>query len=438
MALDLSEDLLARSCTGSNMNTAPPRSRYTLLIPTFNRPAELRSLLGYLAARRFPYPVRVLDSSSGGTSAQNRETVNRAEIDVIHKVFDPAVEIHEKVTLALAEVESTYCSLCADDDVLFTNQLEEMMSVLDSDPALALAHGYYASFRAGPEFELWHTEYSAPSIVADDAMKRIVKQMSGYQAIFYGVHRTAAMRSRRGLLDRVRSLWAKELLTSSLTLIEGGAYRAPRYYMARRAGHAVSTVGWHPHHFLATEPARLLREYLEYRAVALEQLMTEALCRVRYRKEQMERVFDLAHLNYLAAMLSPNVLDYLIRQILCGESTSQQMIEQMWMTVPAQAEAGLLARLLARARRLRPAELAADGRYLWLLASLLARLRFQEKFDAWLGARSNRLTVERTTRDGRTRRYTITRAFLTQEFADGGRVTAPHLADIIAHLDDYV
>jgi hypothetical protein len=60
---------------------APLRLRYTLLVPTFNRPAHLRSLLGYLAARRFQYPVRVLDSSSGDALTQNRETASRGALD---------------------------------------------------------------------------------------------------------------------------------------------------------------------------------------------------------------------------------------------------------------------------------------------------------------------------------------------------------------------
>ena len=55
---------------------ASPGSRYTLLIPTFNRSAHLRNLLGYLAARRFEYPVRVLDSSSGDALSQNRIVFN--------------------------------------------------------------------------------------------------------------------------------------------------------------------------------------------------------------------------------------------------------------------------------------------------------------------------------------------------------------------------
>ena len=172
---------------------------------------------------------------------------------------------------AIVSVESTYCSLCADDDVLFTDQLSGLLDVLDANPALAVAHGYYVNFRSGEDFDIWHTDYSAPSIVADDALERIVQQMSNYQAIFYGVHRTHVMKSIRLPLDRVNSLWAKELLTSSLALIAGGAYRVPQYYMARNTNPSIATEGWHPHQFFAMKPAELLREYADYRAVALEQ-----------------------------------------------------------------------------------------------------------------------------------------------------------------------
>ena len=160
----------------------------------------------------------------------------------------------------------TYCSLCADDDVLLTDQLDGLFDVLDADPALAVAHGYYVNVRVGADFDLWHTDYSAPSIVADDALKRIVQQMSNYQAIFYGVHRTNVMKSIRAPLDRVNSLWAKELLTSSLALIAGGARRVPQYYMARNTNPSVTGQGWHPHQLLAVKPAELFREYTGYRA----------------------------------------------------------------------------------------------------------------------------------------------------------------------------
>jgi hypothetical protein len=40
-----------------------------------HRSAHLRHVLGYLTARRFEYPVYVLDSSSGDALSQNREMI---------------------------------------------------------------------------------------------------------------------------------------------------------------------------------------------------------------------------------------------------------------------------------------------------------------------------------------------------------------------------
>jgi glycosyltransferase domain-containing protein len=420
---------------------ASSRSRYTLLIPTYNRSDHLRRLLGYLAARRFEFPVRVLDSSSGDALAQNREMVGPGGLDIVHEVYDSAIPIHKKVELAIASVESTYCSLCADDDVLFTDELSGLLDILDANPELVVAHGYYVNFRPGENFDIWYTDYSAPSIVTDDALKRLVEQMSDYQAIFYGVHRTSTMKSIRLPLDRVESLWAKELLTSSLALIEGGMYRVPRYYMARNTNPSIATQGWHPHQFFAIEPAELFREYADYRAVALERLADDLRCRARYRPEQIRRVFDLVHLKYLAPMLSPGVMNYLIRQSMLPDTTSEQIIDGIWSTfVPPYARrVGGLKHYLAHALALlRPSYASSALRNIRRLAGLYTELRFREKFDVTSSPSFDAMAIKRMTRDGGSRRYVISRSLLDQEFADGGQVTAPHLRNIIHHLDDYV
>ena len=420
---------------------ASPGSRYTLLIPTYNRSDHLRRLLGYLAARRFEFPVRVLDSSSGDALLENRETVGREKLDIVHEIYDPAIPIHKKVELAIASVESAYCSLCADDDVLFTDELNGLLDILDANPDLAVAHGYYVNFKPGDTFDIWYTDYSAPSIVSEDALKRLVEQMSDYQAIFYGVHRTSTMKSIRLPLDRVKSLWAKELLTSSLALIAGGMHRVPRYYMARNTNPSIATKGWHPHQFFAIEPAELFREYADYRAVVLEHLAADSRCRATYRPEQMQRVFDLVHLKYLAPMLSPGVMNYLIQQSMLPDTTSEQIIDGIWSTfVPPYARrAGGLKHYFAHAvALLRPSYASSVLRSIHRLAGLYAELRFREKFDVTLSSSFDAMTIKRTTRDGGSRRYVISQSLLNQKFADGGQVTAPHLRNIIRHLDDYV
>jgi hypothetical protein len=83
------------------------------------------------------------------------------------------------------------------------------------------------------------------------------------------------MKSIRLPLDRVKLLWAKELLTSSLALIVGGAYRVPRT-MGRNTNPSVTAEGWHRTIFFSTEPAELFRECADYRAVALEHLAADA------------------------------------------------------------------------------------------------------------------------------------------------------------------
>jgi hypothetical protein len=265
--------------------------------------------------------------------------------------------------------------------------------------------------------------------------------MSDYQAIFYGIHRTDVMKSIQPPVDRVKSLWAKELLTSTLALVAGGMYRAPRYYMARNTNPSIATEGWHPHQFFAMDPGELLREYVDYRSVALEHLTADNRCQAIYRPEQMQRVFDLVHLKYLAPMLSPGVMNYLIQQSLLPNTTSQQVIQGIWNTfVPpyARPARGLKYRLAQAIALLRPSNASSAFQHFRRFSGLYSELKFRDKFDVSFNPALDTLTINRETRDKRSRRYVISSSLLDQKFADGGQVTAPHLRSIIGHLDDYV
>src|SRR5262249_15736589 len=310
------------------------------------------------------------------------------------------------------------------------------------DPSLVVAHGYYVNFKPGEDFDLWHTDYSAPSILAEDALQRIVAQMSDYQAIYYGVHRIGTMKAIQRPLDRVQSLWAKELLTSSLALVAGGMYRAPRYYMARNSNPSIATEGWHPHQFLATHPAALPRAYVYYRAVTLEHLRADARSRASYRPEQVEQVFDLVHLKYLAPMLSPSVMTYLLQQSLLPDVTPRQTIDGIWNSFasPYVRQAGGLKDHLARALAFisRPSYASGVLRRLRRIGGLYRELRVRAKFDVSLYPSLDGMTIKRRTRDGESRRYLVSPTLLDQKFADGGQVTASHIRNIVAHLDDYV
>ena len=413
--------------------TSSSRSRYTLLIPTYNRPAYLRSLLGYLAARRFEYPIRVLDSSSEQALSENREAIRQAGLDVSHKVYDAATAVLVKCADGTQSVETPYCSFCADDDILFTSHLGQLLDLLDASPALAAAHGYYMNFRPGEVFDISDIFYRAPSIVADDPLKRIVEQMGNYQAIFYAIHRTSVMRSVLSELQRVQSLLAQEILSSSLILIAGGVCRAPFFYMARNTHPSIATEGWHPHQYLATKPELLFREYQGYRAVVIEHLLADAQCRAIYSPEQLERILDIVHLKYLTPMISPAVLDYILAESLRPGREPCDIISGVRDNFTNQYTAptrGYLRRALSEPKR--------GLKLLSHAIRLVSALRLRENLNVSVNRALNKIYVDRVARDSCARRYVLFPEFLARKLPGERYVTAADIVSIVQQLDDYV
>lgn len=420
--------------------TSTPRPRYTLLIPTYNRPAQLRSLIGYLGAQRFKYPIRVLDSSRPETLAQNRGTVCETRLDIVHQTYDTKTPATIKFADGIKSVETPYCSFCPDDDILFTRQLDEILDALDANSSLAAAHGDYINFKASDNFDISDIFYWAPSITAHDPLKRIVEQMSNYQAIFYAIHRTDVMRSVQSQLGRVQSLLAHELLSSSLTLIAGGVYRLPHFYMARNTAPSIPNQGWHPYHFLATKPESLFQEYEAYRTIVVEHLLADTKCRAIYQPEQLKRILDLVHLKYLTPMISPPIIDYILAESLHAGTEPRDILIGIRDTFENAPEAGALRRLLRQLRQiiLQPRYAKRLLKNAFRTLQLFAALSVQGNSKVRVRPTTGKIFVQRTLRDGQSRCYVLFRDFLQRQLTGGRRVTAAQTSNILEQLDSYV
>ena len=417
----------------------PPRSRYTLLIPTYNRSALLRNLLGYFAARRFEYPIRVLDSSHEQALSENRQTIERAGLDITHQVYDPTVPVSTKFALGAQSVETPYCSFCADDDILFTNHLDRTLDLLDADQSVAAAHGHYVNFKPDDNFDISDLLYWTPSIAGDDALKRIVEQMSNYQAVFYAIYRTSVLQSVLRQAARGKSNLAYELLSSAVAVAAGGVHRLPHFHMARNTGPSMVSEGWHPYQFLAANPESLFCEYAEYRAIVLEHLLADERCREIYTPAQMERVIDIVHLKYLAPMISGPVMDRIIDESLRPEGQSHAISREIWKTFSDRKPEGVKGLLVHLRRALsEPHHAGMLLSYLRRLAGLHVALKFGENLEASVGRRLGDMVIDRDARDGRRRRYLLSREFLNQDIGDGRRVSAAAIRSMIEQLDDYV
>jgi len=239
--------------------------KYSLLIPTFNRPPMLDALLEYLANKEVQFPVFILDSSSNENKTKNREAAKRYHLHVRHLEFEENARFDFKIGSALQEIESDYVSLCADDDIVFINAIEACIGELDRDAELAACHGVYLNFSIGKSEVVLRVEYASPSIDLDDAIRRACQILTQYEALNYAVYRRNVLADVIDAVSRAPQDMFWELFSALVPLVIGKVTRLSVVYYARRANVASGRTEFHPATWIAEDPDAFAKAFLEYR-----------------------------------------------------------------------------------------------------------------------------------------------------------------------------
>jgi glycosyltransferase involved in cell wall biosynthesis len=120
--------------------------RVTVVIPTYNRAHFLPTAIDSVLAQTFgDFTLLIADNASDdGTS----DVVARYEEPRIRYVSRPQnLGITANHNLALEDVESDYCLIVPDDDVLFPSILERTVRVLDENPRAGVVHARFHVLR---------------------------------------------------------------------------------------------------------------------------------------------------------------------------------------------------------------------------------------------------------------------------------------------------
>lgn len=318
-------------------------ARYTLVIPTYNRPDDLRRLLGFLAWQKADFPVLVLDSSGPEAHERNAETARGLGLNLRLERFDPRMPPWEKFRCGAEMVATEFSSMCADDDLVLVSSLGPLVHFLRTSPAYSVAHGWYFGFYLGDVFGIRQVVYRGASLDAERPAERLYQLFSEYQALTYGVHRTAVLRDIMTEVQGVQTMLGRELLGGALAVVAGKVARLPLLYAGRNLGPSAAYLDWTPFHFLLQSPQRLFEEYRRYRDIL-----------VRYGEGRdlpaadVDRV-DLAHLRYLSEYFKPAVIDYAYEQLRLGRPR-EEIMAGIWAVV---VEKGGLQGILQRSRILR-------------------------------------------------------------------------------------
>ena len=170
----------------------------TVVIPVYNRPYLLSRILDYYSKQKLACKVIVADSGSHESKQIHRETISSFH-DLNISYFDDYSEINlfPKVVSMLHNVDTKYSVICADDDFITVNGIEQSVDFLEKNLDYTAVHGYEAAFQFTDDTngnrvlqpKYCHYEINL-SIASPAPQSRLHFNFTAYYPTFYAVHRT--------------------------------------------------------------------------------------------------------------------------------------------------------------------------------------------------------------------------------------------------------
>jgi glycosyltransferase domain-containing protein len=291
---------------------------FTLIIPTYNRPKQLATLLTYLAASGAPGRILVLDSSQPQSRSATRRAAEAANLQLEYVEFPSDTHPFDKFREGVHKVRTEFCALCADDDLIVPDGMQRCLDALRSTPRASVAQGYSFSFLCRPDggMDLANVLYFSSTIDNATPLARVAKLFGRYQAATYGTYRTLVLQRIFDILKPVRSILARELLGSALAAVEGQMLRVECFSHGRSMDASESYEHWHPLEWFAKDSDSLFNEYHHYR-----ELLAQAVLK---RPDNpldaaaVGRVLDLVHLRYMVKHAPESALAFMAEQEMLG------------------------------------------------------------------------------------------------------------------------
>lgn len=276
-------------------------TKYTLIVPTYNRPALLRQITTYFTGIRKNMNLLVLDSSSPEVIEKNRAMLRALTPSPRHIIYPHNMPPATKLAAGLREVKTSYVSFCGDDDLVLPDGLQEALDFLDSHPDHACAHGLYLNLREDNSNVHITSEYSGGSIEAGHPGARIFQLLEKYEALFYAVFRTEDLAEIFAGVNQIPSLHYQELFLAVATLIKGKAHRFPRFYAIRRSGPPAqpNRDHWESHNWFVENRVEYLQHYLAYRDV-LQKFYDSNIKSSSSERDFFSKVLDITHTMYFS------------------------------------------------------------------------------------------------------------------------------------------
>lgn len=217
------------------MASAKIDSQLTIVIPTYNRPANLLRLCNFYINSNFQ--ILILD----GSVLRNSKIVQSEKFHYVHM---PNSFLNERLAYSSDLVKTKYVAICADDDFLFPKGLQHSIKFLQENEEFAATQGSFIRFAIDPFFS-WRPDYvhwKDVKIESNSAWERVINSKKSCQFL-YSTMKREVYSSCAAVLKNIKSgsLTMNELVFNYIVPFEGKYRSLPVLYGAR-IEHAKSSV----------------------------------------------------------------------------------------------------------------------------------------------------------------------------------------------------
>ena len=213
------------------------KSDVTLIVPTYNRPAELTRLLTFLKLVKCSFPVLVLDGSEQDTKMVNRHRTEH-QSEVVYQAYPSELHLGLRLADGLSRVETRYCLICPDDDIVFPEGVAQCAAFLDDHAEFSAAIGEVRAFVYSRKRRFPRGAMRFPNVLAgryrldqptfrQRLMLLWAHTLGGCPPLFYALRRTDVARKAFALVTDEMTYSAQEMLINCVTLAMGNAISLP-------------------------------------------------------------------------------------------------------------------------------------------------------------------------------------------------------------------
>jgi glycosyltransferase domain-containing protein len=387
--------------------------------------------LRYIGRKANGVPVLILDSSDEPNHFRNSRAISEASLWVRHIRSSSQTAILQKWANGVALVTTPYCSICADDDVVFFEAIKECISILESEDDAIGAHGRYVNFRSNDsQIDVSNIVYSVNGS-GKSAIDRLCVYFRNYESPMYGVYRKDVLLATLEYARKAPPVLFQELLQAAGAFVRGQVRRADALYYARSTDRSLPYTNWHPQEILANNPETLLDLYSTYRTLLVDLCLTDEDVRRSYSVDTVRRIVDLVHLRYLTPLLDSSILDFMITEQMKGKGGRgiADLIWDRWVYSGQIPNARRRTNWLLASESIITVHNKAVQNLPPLLVKLFMRLRRS------LGEAN--YSIESELSDGAVRRYVFHSELLTPQSATSPYLTKHDVHSLMENLNAY-